>query len=212
MKGFGRKQKRQQRLEASKDKLQELKALLPWEIFAEILSTLFTDERKSNAGRKRITPLILFKLLLLKHLYNLSYEQTEYQSHDRGSFRRFLGISGDAEIPDATSIRLFEEKLRTAGLIEVLFERFEEYLRASGYEAKGGQIIDATIVPVPIQHNTREENAQIKADQVPSEWEEHPSKLAQKDRDARWTQKNGENYFGYKDHINIDAAYGFIRC
>lgn len=29
--------------------------------------------------------------------------------------------------------------------------------------------------------------------------------------DARWTKKNGKSYFGYKSHINIDVAYGFIR-
>jgi hypothetical protein len=41
-------------------------------------------------------------------------------------------------------------------LIEELFERFEEFLREQGLEAKRGQIIDATIIPVPIQRNTRD--------------------------------------------------------
>jgi transposase, IS5 family len=30
-------------------------------------------------------------------------------------------------------------------------------------------------------------------------------------RKKRWTKKNGKSHFGYKDHINIDAEYGFIR-
>jgi IS5 family transposase len=30
-----------------------------------------------------------------------------------------------------------------------LFEMFEEYLRSQGLQAQGGQIIDATLVPVP---------------------------------------------------------------
>ncbi|WP_218080286.1 transposase [Anthocerotibacter panamensis] len=29
--------------------------------------------------------------------------------------------------------------------------------------------------------------------------------------DARWTKKNDESHFGYKNHVNIDAEYGFIR-
>lgn len=211
-KGFGRIEKRRRELESRKDKLQELNTLIPWEVFEQVLTPLSDKTGKSKAGRKAIAPLLLFKLLILKHLYNLSNEQTEYQSHDRASFRRFLGLSETAEIPDATSIRGFEEKLRELGLIEVLFEQFELYLRESGYAAQGGQIIDATLIPVPIQHNSREENAKIKQGEVPEEWTQQPHKLSQKDVDARWTKKNDESYFGYKDHINIDVEYGFIRC
>lgn len=65
---------------------------------------------------------------------------------------------------------------------------------------------------MPIQHNSREENAKIKQGEVPEEWTQQPHKLSQKDVDARWTKKNDESYFGYKDHINIDVEYGFIRC
>ncbi len=39
-----------------------------------------------------------------------------------------------------------------------------------GVELKSGQIIDATFVPVPIQRNSRGNNALIKADAVTLEW------------------------------------------
>jgi hypothetical protein len=48
--------------------------------------------------------------------------------------------------------------LAQAGLIDKLFERFGQHLEAEGYIARGGQIIDATIVSVPKQRNTKEEN------------------------------------------------------
>jgi len=64
---------------------------------------------------------------------------------------------------------------------------------------------------VPIQRNSRDENQQIKQGEIPEGWIEQPHKLAQKDTDARWTKKNGKSYFGYKNHINIDVEYGFIR-
>jgi IS5 family transposase len=35
-------------------------------------------------------------------------------------------------IPDATTVALFRERLRKAGVIEELFERFEGHLRAQG--------------------------------------------------------------------------------
>jgi IS5 family transposase len=130
---------------------------------------------------------------------------------DRASFRRFLGLPGEAEIPDATTLDGFEQRLRQAGLIDELFEQFATFLRQAGYEAKGGQIIDATLIPVPTQRNSREENQQIKQGAIPADWLEQPHRLAQKDTDARWTKKHGQSYFGYKDHINIDAGFGFIR-
>jgi transposase, IS5 family len=49
-------------------------------------------------------------------------------------------------LPDATTIWLFREALAQAGLIDNLFERFGQHLEAEGYIARGGQIIDATIV------------------------------------------------------------------
>lgn len=65
----------------------------------------------------------------------------------------------------------FRERLRKAGVIEELFEMFEGYLRDQGLEARGGQIIDATLVPVPKQRNTREENNDIKSGRLPDGWE-----------------------------------------
>jgi IS5 family transposase len=93
--------------------------------------------------------------------------------------------------------------------MEVLFDRFGDYLAAEGYQAKQGQIVDASIVPVPIQRNSREENRRIKAGDVPEDWSE--AKRAQKDVDARFTMKNGKSAFGYKNHIDVDAEHKLIR-
>ena len=101
-------------------------------------------------------------------------------------------------VPDATTIWLFREALAQAGLIDKLFERFGQHLEAEGYIARGGQIIDATIVSVPKQRNTKEENETIKVGKTPQEWEQQPAKNAQKDKDARWTKKNDASFYGYR--------------
>jgi len=62
---------------------------------------------------------------------------------------------------------LFREALAEAGLVKTLFERFNGYLEAKGYIARGGQIVDATIVNAPKQHNTRDENEAIKGGRRP---------------------------------------------
>lgn len=210
-KGFGRAKQRREKLEASMDRLTDFNRLIPWAVFVEILAHLSPKERKSNAGRKPIDRLRLFKMLVVQKLYNLSDEQTEYQIHDRASFRRFVGLAPEEEVPDAKTLWLFRQQLTQAELIDELFERFAQVLNESGYEAKGGQIIDASIIPVPIQHNSKEENKQIKAGKQPPEWSDNAHKLSQKDTDARWTKKNNKSYYGYKDHINIDAHHRFIR-
>jgi IS5 family transposase len=114
-------------------------------------------------------------------------------------------------ILDAVTIAFFRERLRKAEVIEELFEMFEAYLRSHGLEARGGKIIDATLVPVPKQRNTREENADIKAGKIPEGSDENADGLRQKDLDARWVKKNGISHYGYKNSICIDVDHGFIR-
>ena len=66
--------------------------------------------------------------------------------------------------------------------------------------ARGGQIIDASIVLVPTQRNSRDENAELQAGRNTGGVEaEARQRCRQKDRDARWTKKHGRSFFGYKN-------------
>ncbi len=104
---------------------------------------------------------------------------------------------------------LFREQLTEAGVIEKAFDQFEAYLCEQGFSARKGQIVDASIVPVPKQRNSREENKRIKQGEVTEDWSEQ--KKRQKDTEARWTKKNGQNYYGYKNHIDVDVKHKLIR-
>jgi hypothetical protein len=64
-------------------------------------------------------------------------------------------------------------------------DRFGDHLAQARLQARNEQIIDASIVRVPIQRNSRDENRRINAGEVPEDWDEH--KRRQKDNDARWT-------------------------
>src|SRR3981189_455372 len=212
--GFFDADKRLSMLSAKGDPLVSICALVPWEMFrGDIEAVVLTAEeaRKSNAGRKPIDGLVLFRMLVLQSLYNLSDEQVEYQVRDRLSFTRFLGLGIEDGIPDGTTLWLFRETLAKAGLIEKLFERFGQHLEAKGYIARGGQIIDATIVPGPKERNSREHNDAGKAGKTPEAWEKNPAKNRQKDKEARWTKKHGKSFYGYKNHVNADAKNKLIR-
>ena len=209
--GFWDDQKRVAKLQEKKPVLKRLADSIPWESFRPLLDKGYAHERKSNAGRKRIDPLILFKMLVLQQLFNLSDLELEFQVNDRRSFEEFVGLGVMNSIPDATTVAFFRDRLLKAGVIEELFEMFESYLRSQGLQARGGQIIDATLVPVPKQRNTREENEEIKAGRLPEGWDKNPDRLRQKDLDARWVKKNDINYYGYKNSIYIDVDHDFIR-
>jgi IS5 family transposase len=217
--GFFDLSRRYQGLDDKRDPLPLLAKLVPWEDFRAPLKAALkahglrtpASARKSAAGRKPWDEVLVFKALVLQALYNLSDEQTEYQIRDRLSFMRFLGLGLEDRVPDATTLWLYREALAKAGMVERLFATFDSHLRAQGYRATGGQIVDASIVTAPRQRNTREENATIKAGETPQSWLEKPAKLHQKDMEARWTKKNGRSYFGYKNHISIDRTHKFVR-
>lgn len=102
---------------------------------------------------------------------------------------------------------MFREALKTKGLMDGLFAAFDRDLNARGYHAQKGMVIDARIVEVRRQRNTREENAVIKEGLMPADWPDLPAKMRQKDIEARWTKKRGHSYYGYKNHINVDVKH-----
>jgi transposase, IS5 family len=207
--GFLDFDKRLQRIDQKGDPLNKISASINWELFRPILESTRKKERKSNAGAIGYDVVLLFKMLILQSLYNLSDEAMEYQVLDRYSFSRFLGLHAASKVPDATTLWRFRESLSQAGVVEKLFQRFDELLGEAGLTAQKGQIIDAAIIRAPIQRNSRDQNKLIKSGEVPEEWS--ASKKCQKDTDARWTKKNGKSFFGYKNHVAVDVKHKLIR-
>jgi transposase, IS5 family len=202
-------QLRFKQLDNGGDPLSKIQKVVNWQQFLPLLEAVRDKEHKSNAGRKPFDPVLMLKVLILQSLYNLSDEQTEFQIRDRLSFMRFLDLSLGDTVPDAKTIWLFREQMTEAGVIEKAFQQFESYLCEQGFTARKGQMVDASIVAVAKQRNNREENKQIKQGEIPEDWSEQ--KKRQKDTDARWTKKNGQNYYGYKNHIDVDVKHKLIR-
>jgi transposase, IS5 family len=184
----------------------------------------------SKGGRPAFDHELMFKVLILQAAHGLSDERAEYLIKDRLSFMRFLGLGLADTVPDANTIWTYREALTRARIegrpaIEVLFQAYEAALTKAGFLAMGGQIIDASIVAAPKQRNSDGEKREIKAGRIPEAWQAKPAKLAQKDRDARWTVKWSKAKpadgspridlaipaFGYKNHIGIDRRHGLIR-
>ncbi len=97
----------------------------------------------------------------------------------------FLGLGLEDRVPDAKTVWVYREGLVTAGKVEDVFALLDSYLVRQGYLARGGQILDASIVPVRRNHNAQKENAAINAGEPPDAWADKPAKREQKDVDER---------------------------
>ncbi len=73
-----------------------------------------------------------------------------------------------------------------------------------------GKIIDASFVEAPRQGNSKDKNDQIKQGKGDELWNDLPAKKSQKDIDARWTKKNNQSYYGYKNHAKVDSKSKLI--
>ncbi|MBI3259812.1 MAG: IS5 family transposase [Ignavibacteriae bacterium] len=202
--GFFDYEFRQAELKKRSNPLEKLDKVIDWEIFRSLVEEVFAMKSKGTGGAPAYDRLMMFKILVLQRYYNLSDEQTEFQIKDRISFQTFLGLSISDDVPDQNTIWEFRERLTEAGVMELLFNRFEALLDEKGIMGKEGSLVDASFVEVPRQRNSREENKLIKEGKVPEEWESNPNKLSQKDTDAKWTKKNNETHYGYKNHVKAD--------
>jgi IS5 family transposase len=209
-KGLFDVQTRLAKIDRNGDPLKKLSQLVNWDIFWPELSRFAEVSNPCKGGRPPICPLLKFKMLILQSLYNLSDDALERQVLDRLSFMRFLGLGLGDDVPDAKTIWSFREALKADGVEEKLFARFGAFLNQVGFTAKQGQIVDASIVKVPIRRDSRETNKLVKANEPVEEWTDN--QRAQKDIQARWTQKNGKNFFGYKNHIGGDVKHKLIRA
>jgi len=208
--GFWDQDIRLSKLSQLGDPLEKLNHGVDFELFRTLLETQFSKMAKGVGGRPPYDYVLMFKILILQRYYNLSDEQVEYQINDRMSFMRFLGLTIADDIPDSRTVWFFREQVTDLGLVEEVFSLFIKELEKLNLIVNEGKIIDASFVEVPRQRNSREENAQIKAGEIPESFTHHPHKQRQKDTDARWTKKNKVNYFGYKNHVKQDAKSKLI--
>ena len=202
-------QEREEKLNRKGDLLRELNQHVNFSALAREIDCAAPRPDKKQGGRPPYPTELMIRVLVLQHLYGLSDDAMEYQLLDRLSFQRFCGLRHSSCIPDAKTLWVFRERIREAGGSDVLFEAVQHQLQSQGYLARGGQIIDATLVDAPKQHISREDKALLEAGATPADWT--PAQRRQKDRDASWTKKHGKSHHGYKLSINADKKYKLIR-
>ena len=123
--GFFDVEERLARLSALGDQLEAFSRTVDFEVFRPELNKSLVYSDGSKGGRPPFDPVLMFKILVIQTLNNLSDERTEYLINDRLSFMRFLGLGLSDRVPDAKTIWLFRERLTQAEAIERLFNHFD---------------------------------------------------------------------------------------
>jgi transposase, IS5 family len=194
------------RLDKAGDPLASLDAAVDWRGLEMLMRGITFDVQNngSKGGRPPLSGLMMAKILILQACNNLGDERTEFLINDRLSFKRFLGLGVNDKSPDAKAIWMWRERVLHSGLHGKIFAWFEGELVHAGFEAKGGQIIDATFVPT--HKPTGKHKKQFK-EEIPLT----PSQSQQIDPDATFTKKGNATYHGYKNHTGVDAKWKLVR-
>ncbi|MBU3655816.1 MAG: IS5 family transposase [Alphaproteobacteria bacterium] len=194
------------RLDKGGDPLAGLDAAVDWRGLARLMRGVVFDRDKNEGkgGRPPLCGLIMAKILILQACNNLADDRTEFLINDRLSFKRFLGLGVNDKSPDAKTIWLWRERVLHSGLHKKIFAWFEGELVRSGFEAKQGQIVDATFVPT--HKPTGRQKKQLR-DEIPLT----AAQVRQTDNDATFTRKGKVTYHGYKNHTGVDAKWKLIR-
>lgn len=134
----------------------------------------------------------------------------EYALLDRVSWQHFVGLAGARDLPDARTLWAFKEQLAQGGGAKALFHSVGQQLAQARLQARGGQLIDATLITVPKAQLSKQEKASIKAGKTPVHWS--AKQVSHVDTDARWRAKHAVYSFGYKAHVNTDQEHKLIRA
>jgi transposase, IS5 family len=182
------------RRKGQNERLERIGGLLNWGRIDQLLSPIYA----AGEGRPAYRPLVMVRALLLQQWYSLSDPELEEALSDRLSFRRFVGMSLEEEVPDHSTLSRFRSQLVKHGLSARVFDEINRQLERRGLMVKRGTLIDATLVAASVK--------------PPRDAASTPGEGSALDSDADWTQrKGGGSHFGYKAHVAVDQGSGLIR-
>lgn len=160
-----------------------------------------------KAGNRPYEPVMLFKILFLSFLYNISLRETEEQINDRLSFKWFLGLAVNDLSPDHSTMTVFMDRL-SENTFQEIFNRIVQQAVEQGLVHDRLKIIDSTAIRANVdlsrlareheQENTEDDDTYIDSNSP--------------DADARFGRKSDKKqFYGYKQHIIIDGDSEIIE-
>lgn len=188
-----------------------LQKLFDWDAYSEKFIQLYKG--LGLVGRPPYPPVLIFKMLFLSYLFNVSERAMEEVANLNILIKWFLGLAVDEPAPDHSTLTAFKRRFLTGRKWQALQTVFDEMIReaqAHGVQFGELQVLDSVHTQANV-NNTKDRDRQDAG---------RPSR----DPDARVVNKgerevvqpNGERvkqcirYRGYKTHVSVNAATGIV--
>jgi IS5 family transposase len=150
-------------------------------------------------GRDPWDPVLMFKMVFLQFLYDLSDRDIEEQCTWNLLFKSFLGLSAEELPPDHTVLCRFRQRLGAEGF-QRLFNQVVEQARAQGLVSDRLHIIDSTHLTAKV------DLFRLKQEHRDDDDDDHYVDRNSPDPDARFGRKTPKKgFYGYKSHVVQDA-------
>lgn len=166
-----------------------------------------------RSGRRACSPVVLFKMLLLAFLFDISERRIEDECNYNMLYKYFLGLEADEKAPDHSTLSRFRDRLGLEGF-QAIFNRIVALARQQGVVSDRLRIVDSThtlanvdilrAAQKPLVRVSRPENDDIDDD-------DRTILPGSPDPDARFGRKSKKKkFYGYKQHIGMDVDHDFI--
>ncbi len=183
---------------------------------------LETYKGKASIGAPAYKPIIMFKMLFLSYLFNLTERQIERTINDSISMKEFLGLALNEGAPNHSSLTYFKNRIlaynaiRDRDVLKEIFDKIIILAQEKGVDLGYSQIIDSTHTVANV--NTRKENERTKSKNKGG------AGKSKRDKDAKWgvkrikTEKTidgkkvkiKDSYYGYKNHLSVNGETNLI--
>ena len=182
----------------------QLDRLLDWEGISWNLVRYYRGE--ASYGAIPYEPAMLFKMLLVAYLYNLSERQAEELANDSLVVKCFLGLAVDEKAPDHSTLTVFKGRLLEGGgtkAYEELFQGVVQLAKQKGIKLGKVQVVDSThtLADVDVEEDRHRGDGK-----------------GLRDPEARWGVKGSQvqvvegkrvrkpkYFYGYKGHVSFNA-------
>jgi len=152
------------------------------------VNELCRDAYTPDFGRPAYGPEMMFKIIFLQFLYNVSDRRIEEEVNFNLVLKWFVGFAIDESPPDSSSLTRFRDRLGQE-LFTNIFNQIVEIAREKGLVSDRLSIVDSTDVKAKVDTFKIKDNPD-----------------ASPDKDARHGYKSEKKpFFGYKAHASMDS-------
>jgi IS5 family transposase len=186
-----------------------LKSLFDWQALTKDLIRLYKG--RGVVGRPPYRPVLVFKMLFLSYLYDLSERDVERAANDSLAMKFFLDLAVDARAPDHSTLTVFKNRIIAQGNWESVQTIFDGTIRQAvdhGLELGCIQICDSVHTEANVNNQKdRDRQDDGKPPRDPDAQVVNKGKREVVEPDGRKKTRQ-IRYRGYKTHASVNAGTG----